>query len=82
MSAAVHRLYALQEANADPFTIPPAPFRFVCSNRDRDATRPPAIPPDPCCGCGAAHERQPVRLSRVRDPRATYRSRTNINGER
>jgi hypothetical protein len=82
MSAAVHRLYTLQEANADPFTIPPPPFRFVCSSRDRGATRPPPISPDPCCGCGAAHERQPVRLSRERDPPATSRSRTNINSQR
>jgi hypothetical protein len=29
VSAAALRLYALQEADADPFTISPAPFRFV-----------------------------------------------------
>lgn len=37
MSAALHWLYAIQEASADPFAIPPAPFRFVAA-----ATRPGA----------------------------------------
>lgn len=82
MSAAVHRLYAVQEATADPFTIPPAPFRFVGSNRDRGATQPPLISPDLSCGCSSAHERQPVRLSRKCDPWDTSRCRTNINSER
>ncbi len=68
MSAAVHRLYAVQEANADPFAIPPIPFRFVCSSRDRGMMRLPPASADPRCGCGAARERQPVRLSRERDP--------------
>jgi hypothetical protein len=67
MSAAVHWLYALKEANADPFTIPPAPFRFVCSDRDREAMRWRPTSADPRCGCGAAHERQPARLSRERE---------------
>lgn len=44
MSAALHWLYAIQEASADPFAIPPAPFRFVVA-----ATRPgaDATPPTP-----------------------------------
>jgi len=79
MSAAVHRLYALQEADADPFTIPPAPFRLVCSRRDRGVMQPPPTSAEPRCGCGAAHERQPVGWSRERDPPLTSRSKTNIN---
>ena len=68
MSAAVHRLYAVQEANADPFAIPSAPSSFACSSRDRGAMRLPPASADLRCGCGAADERQPVRLSRERDP--------------
>jgi hypothetical protein len=68
MSATVHRLYAVQEANADPFAIPSAPSSFVCSSRDRGAMRLAPTAADPRCGCGAADESQPVRLSRERDP--------------
>jgi hypothetical protein len=68
MSAAVHRLYTVQEANADPFAIPSAPLGFVRSSRDRGAMRMPPASAGPRCGCGAARERQPVRLSHERDP--------------
>ena len=44
MSAVVHRLYAVQEVDADPFAIPPAPFRFVCGSTDRRPTRPLPAP--------------------------------------
>jgi hypothetical protein len=40
VSAVVHWLYAVQEVDADPFAIPPAPFRFVCGSTDRGPTRP------------------------------------------
>ena len=72
MSAAVLRLYALLEANADPFTIPPA-FRVVCRSRDRAASRPPQTPP---CGCGPAHDAYRLICSRAQ-PQEDQRKWTN-----
>jgi len=44
VSAVVQRLYAVQEVDADPAAIPPAPFRFVCGSTDRRPTRPRPTP--------------------------------------
>jgi hypothetical protein len=44
VSAVVHRLYAVQEASADPFAIPPRRFALSPAACDRGPTRPLPTP--------------------------------------